>query len=394
MRVLFVHNYYQQTGGEDQVFDIEGKVLEHYGHEVIRFTIHNDDITNLSTLQLARATLWNSKVTAQLQDLIQRKHVELVHFHNTFPLVSPGAYHAVKSLNMPVVQRLPNYRLLCPRADFLRNGRICEDCMGKMIPYPSLLHACYRNSRLATSGVFAMLAFHRFIKTWEKKVDLFIALTEFGKRKFIEGGLPEEKVYVKPNMVHPDPGPGTGKGNYAIFIGRLAPEKGIDTLLDAWNSLNGSVRLKIIGNGPLSERVSKAASDNPTIEWLGFKPRTEIFDLMKNAALLIFPSIWYEGLPMTIIEAFSTGLPVLTSRMGSMTELVKPGHNGLHFQAGDAADLAEKTRWFFGHSQERQTMRRHAREEYEKKYGMTENYPQLMAIYDRAKAINQNTVMR
>jgi glycosyltransferase involved in cell wall biosynthesis len=214
-------------------------------------------------------------------------------------------------------------------------------------------------------------------------VDVYIALTEFAQQKFIQGGLPVEKIVVKPNFVYPAPSPGEGQGGYALFVGRLSPEKGIDTLLAAWERLGRKVPLKIVGDGPLALQVDKAAQQVPGVEWLGRLPKTQVLALMKNAQILLFPSLWYEGFPMVIAEAFAVGLPVVASELGSMSSLITPGHTGLHFHPGNPEDLATKVEWVLTHPAELNQMRREARAEFEAKYTAEQNYQMLMAIYER-----------
>src|SRR5262249_37589860 len=231
MKVLLCHNYYQQPGGEDQSFAAEADLLEAHGHDVVRFTVHNDAIDQMSRWEVARKTVWNRQTYTQLRELIRREKPSIMHCTNTFPLISPAAYYAARAEGVRVVQALRNYRLLCPNGLFLRNGRICEDCLGKAVPWPGVLHRCYRHNRSASSVVAGMLGVHRWLKTWTRTVSRYFTLTEFARRKFIAGGLPGDRITVKPNFVHPDPGMGTGRGGYVVFAGRLSPEKGVETLL-------------------------------------------------------------------------------------------------------------------------------------------------------------------
>ena len=239
MRVLAVHNEYQQAGGEDQSFEAETSLLEENGHRVRRYVVHNDRLAGMSQLESASVAVWNRSSYRDLRSLIREEQPEVVHFHNTFPLISPAGYYAARAEEVPVVQSLHNYRLLCPNALFFRDGHACEDCQGKLVPWPGVLHACYRGSRPASGAVAAMLATHRLLRTWTKMVDLYIALTDFARMKFIEEYLPAEKVVVKPNFLHPDPGFGQVREDYVLFVGRLSVEKGVDTLIRGMGSLGG-----------------------------------------------------------------------------------------------------------------------------------------------------------
>lgn len=387
MRLITVHNFYQQFGGECQIFDTESKLLEERGHYVKQYTLHNDDIKGINSFVLAKKTLWNSQTYKEIKALVQSEKPDIVHFHNTFPLVSPAAYYAVKSEGVPVIQTLNNYRLLCPNALFLRNGSICEDCLGKPIPLPGVIHNCYKGSKTASATVAAMLTLHRLMQTWTDVVDVYVAnLTEFAREKLIQGGLPANKIVVKPNFVHPDPGIGRGQGQYALFVGRLAPEKGIITMLRAWKELGEKIPLKIVGDGPLAPQVAEAVEQRTGIEWLGRKGSQEVYALMSDAAFLVFPSEWYEGLPRTIIESFAVGTPIVASDIGAMSSLITPGYTGLHFQPGNSANLVEQVQWILAHSQELTQMRHKARAEYEAKYTAESNYQQLMQIYESVGA--------
>lgn len=383
MRILVVHNYYQQTGGEDQIFATECALLEARGHEVRRYTVHNDQIKGMNPLILAKATVWNSDIYQQLRTLVHQEQPQIVHFHNTFPLISPAAYYAVKAEGVPVVQTLHNYRLLCLNAYFFRDGHTCEDCLGKLVPWPGVVHNCYR-SRAASSTLAAMLPIHSLLGTWMKAVDVFIAYSKFAHNKFIQGGLPANKIAFKTNFLHPAPCPGQGKGGYGLFVGRLSPEKGLSTLLAAWETLGSKVPLKIVGDGPLSQQVAEAVERVPGVEWLGLQSLTKVYELMGEAAFLVFPSEWYETFGRVAIEAFAKGTPVIAADIGAVAELVDHGRTGLRFRPGDPEDLRAKVEWTLAHPGELAQMRREARVEFEAKYTAEQNYQILMSIYERA----------
>ncbi len=387
MKVLLVHNFYQQPGGEDQVFADEGNLLESKGHEVLRFTIHNDSINEMGAVALAARTVWNRDSARKLTDLLGSERPEVVHFHNTFPLVSPSAYYAARRSGAAVVQGIANYRLICPGSLLLREGRVCEDCIGKRLAWPGVKHACYRNNRRATGVIAGMLAFHRLIGTWTRAIDVYIALTRFMRGKLIEGGLPESKILVKGNFVRPDPGIGTGAGGHCLFVGRLSVEKGISSLLKAWDILGETApALHILGDGPEADSVKAAAAANPRIRWMGRKPMAEVLEAMGNATLLMFPSEWYEGQPKVILESFAKGTPVLASRRGSMQELIEDGVNGMLFEPGNPEELAAKVRQMTADSTNLATLRSGARRTYEQKYTPETNYSELMNVYAHAIA--------
>ncbi|RMD58704.1 glycosyltransferase family 1 protein, partial [Candidatus Parcubacteria bacterium] len=218
--------------------------------------------------------------------------------------------------------------------------------------------------------------------TWTEQVDCYIALTEFARRKFIEGGLPAEKVAVKPNFVYPDPGEGRHEGDYALFVGRLSPEKGVRTILQAWRLLEG-VPLKVVGDGPLRAGIEAFVRREglEQVEVLGRRPREEVFRLMREARVLVFPSECYENFPMAVAEAFACGLPVIASRLGAMAEIVEDRRTGLLFEPGVPEDLAVKVEWAWNHPKEMAEMGREARREYQEKYTAEQNYEMLMQIY-------------
>lgn len=381
MHILRVHNYYQHPGGEDQSFAAEIGLLERYGHRVTRYTAHNDAISGMGRAEALRKTLWNNDVYGELRALIRRERPDLVHFENTFPLISPAAYYAARREGLAVIQSLRNYRLFCANAYLLRDGHVCEDCLGKQIPIPALIHRCYRDSRSATAAVVALQITHRALRTWQRQVDLFIALTEFGRGIFIRGGLPAEKIVVKPNFVADDPGPGDGAGGYALFVGRLSHEKGVSALLDAWDIVGERMPLRIVGEGPLGGLVAAAAARNPAIQQLGQRSSSEVMRLMRAAKVLVFPSLWYEGFPRVIVEAYAAGLPVIASNLGAMASLIIHGETGLHARPGDARDLADQICLIAEGSTTLAAMRAAARVAFEARYTAEHNYEQMMQIY-------------
>jgi glycosyltransferase involved in cell wall biosynthesis len=381
MKILAVHNRYQRPGGEDQVFVDETALLESRNHRVLRYEVHNDQVKQVNRLTLAKDTVWNTSAYRELGALIRREQPDVVHFHNTLPLVSPAGYYAARAEEVPVIQTLHNYRLLCPVALFFRDGGVCEDCMGKAVPWPGVVHRCYRGSRAASGVIATMLTIHRALRTWTEMVDVYVALTEFARNKFIEGGLPAEKIVVKPNFVAPDPGRGQGGGGYALFVGRLAAEKGTGTMLAAWDRLGTRIPLKIVGDGPLRDLVVGAAARQSNVEWLGHRPVADVHALMGKADMLVFPSEWFGRVAA---EAFASGTPVIAANIGAVAELVEHGRTGLKFRPGDSEDLATQVEWALSHPAELRRMRDEVRAEFEAKYTAERNYRALMEIYEAA----------
>lgn len=382
MRILSIHNRYQIRGGEEECYEAEIDLLRQRGHTVDIYEENNDRIAELGSLKTAIRTIWSQESYQAIQRCLAKQPYDVVHVQNFFPLISPAIYYAAKERGVPVVQTLHNYRLLCPNAKFFRDDRVCEDCLGQFMPWPGIIHGCYRESRAASGSVAAMIAVHRAMQTWTKMVDRYIALTEFAREKFIQGGIPSDKLVVKPNFV-PDPGLGLGKGGYALYAGRLSPEKGITLLLEAWQQLGNKIPLKIVGDGPLATQVSQATINGTGVEYLGRKPLQEVYSLLKEAAFLVFPSQWYEGLPRILIESFAVGTPVIATNLGSMSSLVSPYNTGLHFQAGSPEDLATKVQWILTNPEQLAQMRLASRSEFESKYTAQENYDRLMEIYTK-----------
>ena len=381
MKILVAHNYYQQPGGEDQVFAAETELLRSRGHDVETYVIHNDRVDEMSRLGLAAATLWNRESHREITQISSSFLPDVVHFHNTLPLISPAGYHAARACGAAVVQTLHNYRLICPGSLLMREGTICEKCIELAMKWPAVVHACYRESAPASAAVAGMLAMHESAGTWSDVVDAYIALTGFAREKFVAGGLPVDRVHTKPNFTSTDPGTGAGKGGYALFVGRLSHEKGIQVLLEAWSRADIVMPLKVAGDGPMASAVSGAGGN---VTWLGRISQAEVYEQMKNASLLVFPSTWYEGMPLTIIEALACGTPVAASNLGAMSEMIRHGNNGLHFRAGDAADLARAVNWAANHPEDLTLMRQRARTDYDRKYSASENYDRLLSVYGAA----------
>ncbi|MGC9504498.1 glycosyltransferase [Baaleninema sp.] len=386
MNILSIHNAYKIRGGEDESRQAEERLLRERGHQVEVYEEHNDRVDTLSALQVAAKTVWSREAYHDVTETLKSRPCDVVHVQNFFPLISPSVHYAASDLGVPVVQTLRNYRLLCPNGLFFRDGGVCEDCLGQAIPYPGVVHRCYRDS-LAASGMTAtMLVVHRLLKTWKTRVNGFVTLTEFARQKFIEGGFPGENIHVKPNFVHPDPGMGSGSGGYAVFVGRLSVEKGLDTLLAAWEKLNGAIPLKILGDGPLSSQVEAAIDRIPNVAWLGRRPMTEVYDIIGEARFLVFPSKWYETFGRVAVEAFAKGTPVIAANIGAIAELVEDGRTGLHFQPGNSEDLAATIERSIAHPELLQEMRSVVRQEYENKYTAEANYRRLMEIYELARS--------
>jgi glycosyltransferase involved in cell wall biosynthesis len=383
LRIIIVHNRYQQPGGEDVGVQDEYGVLTSHGHQVRMLEANNDHINNFAArARTALNTVYSPSSKRRMAAAISEFKPDLVHVHNFFPVLSPSIYYACNEAGVPVVQTLHNYRLICPSSILFRDGRVCEDCLGKIFAWPGVLHGCYQGSHLGTAAVAMMASVHRILNTYERRVQVVIALTEFARRKLVEGGFPAHKLVVKSSFVDVDPGQGQGRGDYVLFVGRLSQEKGVEVLLNAWETLGPRIALRIAGAGPFADHVRQQQAVLPGVEYLGYQSRPEITRLMKNARALIFPSLWYEGIPRTILESFATGTPVIATRIGSMESVVEPQQSGLHFAPGDAQDLVRQVDWMIEHPGEWQALRQRTRAVYEAKYSAERNYEMLMQIYN------------
>ncbi len=390
VRVLLVHNAYQQRGGEDAVAEAEAALLRQHGHEVELYMRHNDEVNRISRFAVACDTLWSLRTRRDLQALFMRHRPDIVHVHNSFPLISPSVYWAAARAGLPVVQTLHNFRLLCPQAQLLRESRICEDCVGR-VPWRAVQHGCYRGSIAQSAAVAGMLQLHRSLGTWQHQVTLYIALNAFCRDKFIEGGLPAARIRIKPNFVDlsaPAPAPQPREG--FLFVGRYSQEKGLAVLAQALGAAPPGLVLRAAGSGP-DEHVLSGA---PGVDLLGPLAPTEVYAQMARHRALVLPSIWYENFPRTLVEAFANGLPVIASRLGAMATLVDDGVTGLLFRPGDARDLATKLAWAQTHPAEMQHMGENARRYYESALTGQANLHQLRALYAEAIALLGDDVRR
>jgi len=387
VKIVLVHNSYQEPGGEDVVFEQERQLLKEHGHRVVAYIRSNHEIKNLSAIDqiaLAKRAVWASDTHREFSRLLEIEQPDLAHIHNTLLVISPSIYSACHERGTPVVQTLHNFRLLCPAATFHRNGKVCEECVEQGL-WRSVCHGCYRNSRRETAAVALMLYWHRRTGTWQESVTRYIALTEFSRAKFVAAGFPEDRIVVKPHFVAPDPCPQETAGEYALFVGRLCPEKGVATLLRAWEQVRARVPLRIVGDGPEREKLEEDVkrSGLAGVAFLGHLSRRDTIAAAKSARFMVVPTLWYETFGMVVIEAFACGKPVICSRLGPMSELVEDGRTGLHFAPGNSSDLAQKIDWALEHPAEMAEMGRAARKEFETRYTAERNYSLLMEVYEQ-----------
>ncbi len=386
MRVLLVHNRYLLRGGEQEAVEAEAAMLAAGGVDVERLEESNERIAALGRVRAAARTVWSREAARSVDRALAARRPDVVHVHNFFPLLSPAVHHAAARRRVPVVQTLHNYRLFCLNPTPYRRGRVCTDCLGRA-PLPGIVHACYRDSRLASAAVAAMLAVHRRLRTWERCVTLFIALSEFSRDVFVRAGLPRERIEVKVGCVAPDPGAKERPGDGAVFAGRLTAAKGVRTLLAAWRRLEGAVPLTIIGGGPLEGEVAAASRAVPGVRWRGRVGHQEVLAALRAAAFAVVPAESFENAPTVVAEAYATATPVVGSGLGSVGELIEDGVTGVRFTAGDAAALAAAVSRLAGRPDEIARMGRAARRRFEGSFAGDANARRLLAIYERAQRL-------
>jgi glycosyltransferase involved in cell wall biosynthesis len=398
LKLLLAHNFYgsEAPSGENTVYEAERDLLRAYGHKVVEFTRQSDDIRSRGAaglLQGALATPWNPFSAQALRRLILRERPDVVHAHNTFPLISPSIFSTAHGLGVPVVLTLHNYRTFCAAGIPMRDNRPCTQCMDQVSVLPALRYRCYRGSRLATLPLAVMIALHRGLGTWQRHVDTFIALTSFQRDKLVAAGLPAKRVHLKPHFYAepPTPLPWPTRESKVVYVGRLGPEKGLNSLIEAWRLWGAEAPpLELIGDGPereLLERSIAIAEPGGKIALLGQLSFAATQARLATARLLVLPSLCYEGFPMAIREAFALGVPVAGSRLGSIPCIVADGSTGVLFTPGDAPDLLRGVRAIWRNAKRLEVMAAAARAEFEDKYTADRNYAVLMEIYAVAIAL-------
>lgn len=379
-RVLMVHNFYQIGGGEHTVFENEKRLLKEHGHQLFTYTRDNAEIGDslIKKAVLPLTTIFSFKTYREIIKIIESKKIDIVHCHNTFPLISPAVYYAARKCNVPVVQTIHNFRFLCPNGVMFRTGAVCDECLKKNL-FCALKHGCYRNSRLQTIVVMAMLLVHRAIGTY-KKIN-YIFLTDFNKKIFLKKiKVDEDRLFVKPNFEFIDGIEQIIQRNGSfVFVGRLEENKGILFLLENWNTDDD---LYIFGDGTLKSVVQLQSKENKNIHYMGFMPQDEIFSYLRKATALIFPSMWYEGFPMTIIEAMALGTPVVCAEIGNQGDIIKSTKGGCVYKLDDSNSFKRA----IGSVKDNfEQLSRNAKNAYEKHYTPEANYKQLKAIYEALK---------
>lgn len=384
MKILVVHNRYYYRGGEDTVVDAEVMLLREHGHEVQIYHRENTELRHISKSRAAIDAIWSQQTVADIKNINAGFAPDVIHAHNTFPLISPSLYGAARALRVPVVQTLHNFRLLCPQAMLLREGRVCEDCVGHL-PWRAVVHRCYRNSYSQSTISTLMLAAHRIQGTWRKKVNRYIVLNQTCRDKFYQGGLPLERLRIKPNFVESKRIPQWNHRQGGIFIGRLAAEKGIAILAQALATLPGRY-IDVYGKGPLQTLVEQS----PGLRYCGFHSPPELADRLHKASYLVMPSTGVESFGLVAIEAFACGTAVIAAHHGGLAELVVHGKTGLFVRPGDAIALAQTIAWAEANPAAIIKMGKAARAEYLSRYTPEHNYEILHGIYREAVADMHN----
>jgi glycosyltransferase involved in cell wall biosynthesis len=383
-RVLQVHTRYRQAGGEDEVVAAEKRLLEEAGLLVAQVMFDNprpgSQRALVAPLTQSLSAIWSRGAAHRVREAIRNTGAQVVHVHNTFVSASPSVYDAAYSCGVPVVQTLHNYRLVCPAATVYRACRPCTDCLGRAIPLPAVVHACYRGSRVQSAVVAATLSIGRARGTYSRRIGAYLALTEFQRDLLVRSGLPADKIQVVPNFLEPDPTVVGRPRSGVLFVGRLSQEKGVATLVRAAALAPGTIR--VAGEGPLAPQV-QAAGEKGDLQMLGHLDKAEVLDQLRGAAAMVLPSVWFEGFPVAVLEAYATGTPVIASRIGSLAEVVKDGVTGLLAEPGDPDDLASQLRWAIDHPAEMQRMGFEARREYETKYRGDVHLSSLLDTYRR-----------
>lgn len=377
MKILQVHNYYQQAGGEDTVVAQEKELLEINGHHVTTFYKQNDEIENLTKFQklrMVKDSTWSKKTYEEVDHVLKNEKIDVCHVHNTLPLITPSIYYACKKYNVPVVQTLHNYRLICTNGLLMREGRICEDCLGRSA-YGAIAKKCYRNSALQTYVVARMLQKNKHMGTWTNQVDAYLCLTEMAKQKFIEHGLPKNKITVKPNFIAIEPKAKKTDENYLLYAGRVTENKGLELIKKLANDLTKTI--KIAGDGDMVEELRKI----PTIEILGRKTHDETIELARNAKAILFPTTLYEGMPMTIIEAFALKTPIIATEIGASKSMIRNKVTGLLFPLNSYPDFYNCVRFCLENPIKINKIVEQAYQEYQNNYTPDSNYKMLLSAY-------------
>jgi glycosyltransferase involved in cell wall biosynthesis len=361
LRILMIHNRYLIRGGEDASTDVSIDLLRAAGHKVLLLEDSNERVDDLGLMRTAARAVWSRESHAKVREILSSDRFDVVHVQNSFPLFSPSVNYAASRHGVPVVQSLRNFRLLCPEGMLHRDGAVCTDCVGKRFAWPGVVHKCYRNSATGSAVVATVSGGHRLIGTWKNRIARYVAPSSYAKDIYVRNGWAAHQISVIPNFVYPDPGSGDGSGGFALYAGRLAAVKGLDTLLEVWSDESVPFPLKIAGEGPLLGQVAAATQSNPQIEYVGALSATDITEMMGNAAFIVVPTRGIESFGRVVAEALATGTPAIVADHGGLRETVAGHGVGLLFPPGDSAALRAQVHWLADHRDDLAAMRGVAR---------------------------------
>ena len=393
MRVLAIHNYHRtgSASGDDQVFRAETSLLEMNGHEVIRYTVSNDEFdsaTFLGKIQTTLGMVWSRKNYREIYQCIEEKNPDIVHVHTFFPLLSPSILYAAKRAGKPVIATLHDTRFICPCATSLRNNHLCNKC-GDGHYFRMCKYSCFKGSKAQSLIVALVFKYHRLRRSFYKQIDRYICLNDNQISLLINIGFDETKIIKKYNFVSDAEASLQAvkvdgiPTKYVVFYGRIGEEKGIRMLMQAWDKL--SIPLVVMGGGPLENEIKAWANSNENVYFLGYTEHNKCLSIVKGAEFVVFPSIWYEGCSMVEIESMSLGKPLVATNLGFSEEAIIDGYNGVKFKLGDVNEFVEKVIELWNKPQLCDEMGKNARCEYEKKYRPEDNYFQLTKIYNEVR---------
>jgi glycosyltransferase involved in cell wall biosynthesis len=391
MKILLVHNRYRSVApsGENRVVDREGAALAAQGHEVIRFQRFSDDIEGWSKAKkatLPAQAVWSRESHRDLAAILAAERPDVVHLHNTFPLLSPAVLYACRDAGIPVVATIHNYKLACANGEFFRDGKVCHDCAGHL-PVQGVEHGCYRGSRVATVPVALATTVHR--RAWRSLVSAYIFISASQRDLLRPVGLPADRSFVRHNLIPPHDRPRQERTATVVYAGRLDRAKGVRLLMAGWDdylSRSGAepgtpLRLVIAGAGPLQGEVAAWASSRPSVELAGQLGSDQCAELIAGARAVVLPSEWEETFGLVAVEAMAAGTAPIATGHGSFTELITPGVDGVLFPPGDAAALGLALADAQQHPEQYETYGDHARKSYEQRFDPEQNLEQLIGIY-------------
>jgi len=391
MKILVLHNRYRSgaPSGENRVVDQESKALLDSGHTVERFERHSDDIAQWSVAKRALVparVIWSNDSRRELTQVIQLVRPDVVHIHNTFPLVSPSVLYACRRQRVPAVITIHNSRLVCASGDLFRSGSVCHECLGRRVPVPALTHRCYRDSLAATAPIVIGTIAHR--AAWRTMGSAYIFVSEAQRATLSSLRLPPERTFVKANLIpllvsppeRPEP------DRMVAYLGRLDVAKGIPLLMEAWDLYTGAVhglglQLVIAGGGPLEAKVSEWAASRPSVTTVGVLSAAECAALTSRAQAVILPSLVEDTFGLVAVEAMAAGVAPVAAARGAFPELISDGTDGVLFEPGNAASLARALHDVDSHPARYREYGRAARRTYQRRFDPDRNIEKLLEIY-------------